>query len=300
MRLRPATLDDAPLLLAWRNDPDTRANSHNTAKVTLAEHRAWLEATLANPARTLWIAEDGGPVGTVRCDHGEVSELSWTVAPEARGKGVGRRMVALAVAEVGGRIRAEVKTGNHASARIAESAGMVLERRVSGVLHYVRHQHGAIVVLSHELTPKGLISDEYAARADLAAEALAEGLAPVIVTCGWAYRPGPSLAIAARDYLRAKRVFHVEAEERPKDTVGEAVFTRRYRNPLVITSDHHAARAAEIFQRVHGHPITVRSLLTNQPENPGSIEVFRAMFAGVEPEGMEARMLAAHPLYLSP
>lgn len=126
------------MLLEWRNDPDTRRNSHSTDEVNLADHVRWVEGTLKNPNRTLWVAELGGlPVGTVRADRDESGcELSWTVAPAARGKGIGKRMVAAAARQTSGPLRAEVKTGNVASARIAEAAGMRLESEREGVLYF--------------------------------------------------------------------------------------------------------------------------------------------------------------------
>ena len=66
MTLRPATLADADRLLAWRNDPLTRAMSINQNEVKFADHIAWLKRRLAagNPP---WIYEVAGiAVGTVR------------------------------------------------------------------------------------------------------------------------------------------------------------------------------------------------------------------------------------------
>ena len=137
--LRPATLADAEMLLAWRNDPQTRSASHNEDEIPLTAHLVWLNQLLANPERRLLIAElDGAPVGSVRADRdgGGVTELSWTVAPTARGKGLGREMVIAALADIDGPVRAEVKVGNVASMRIAEAAGLVLVREERGVLHY--------------------------------------------------------------------------------------------------------------------------------------------------------------------
>ncbi|MEZ5776597.1 MAG: GNAT family N-acetyltransferase [Hyphomicrobiaceae bacterium] len=136
--LRPAGLEDARLLLEWRNDPVTRSASHNGAPVGRAEHEAWLARSLADPGRRLYVAETAGePVGTVRADRdGEAWELSWTVAPGARGRGLGTAMVVALARLLDGPVRAEVKAGNRSSARIAEAAGMVLVRTVDGVEHY--------------------------------------------------------------------------------------------------------------------------------------------------------------------
>ncbi|MEJ2681392.1 MAG: GNAT family N-acetyltransferase [Gammaproteobacteria bacterium] len=138
--LRPATTEDADILLEWRNDPETRKASHNTAEVQRNDHVSWLSRTLGNPERRLCVAEeDGDPVGTVRADFADgVWELSWTVSPRARGRGVAKRMVALLANEISEPIRAEVKAGNTSSARIAEHAGMVFERETDGILHYKR------------------------------------------------------------------------------------------------------------------------------------------------------------------
>ena len=140
IRLRPATVQDADLLLRWRNDPETRNASHNTAEIQREEHIAWLTNTLNNSNRQLYVAEENGiPVGTVRADlsAGEY-KLSWTIAPNARGRGVAKQIVALLASQISGAIRAEVKAGNTVSARIAEHAGMEFIHEADGVLHYRR------------------------------------------------------------------------------------------------------------------------------------------------------------------
>ncbi|MFJ1258966.1 GNAT family N-acetyltransferase [Cupriavidus sp. CuC1] len=141
LRLRPVTLDDVDVLLAWRNDSTTRHASHSMDEVARDGHVRWLDSSIENPNRTLMIAEVGDvPVGAVRADRHEsgVHELSWTVAPEARGSGLGKAMVAHFSSQFSGPIRAEVKAGNVASSRIAEGAGMAFVREDDGILHYER------------------------------------------------------------------------------------------------------------------------------------------------------------------
>lgn len=142
--LRRATMGDADILLEWRNDPETRKASHNTTEVKRNEHILWLSRTFRNPNRRLYIAEENGtPVGTVRADFANgIWELSWTVSPKARGRGVAKQMVAVLASQILEPIRAEIKTGNIASARIAEYAGMKFEREIDGVLHYKREALG--------------------------------------------------------------------------------------------------------------------------------------------------------------
>lgn len=143
LTFRNANIEDARLLFDWRNDPTTRLNSHSTAELVFDSHVSWLKATLDNSMRRLFITEqDGQPVGTVRVDQeadGSV-ELSWTVAPEARGRGIASRMVQLAVDEVlvSCSVRAEVKTGNEASIKVAKAAGMQVTKQDGEVLHFYR------------------------------------------------------------------------------------------------------------------------------------------------------------------
>lgn len=89
--VRPATLDDAGRLLEWRNDPVTRAVSRQHDAVPAADHLAWLRASLGRLDRHLLVgACEGTDVGTVRWDR--VADAEWevsiTVAPGARGRGV--------------------------------------------------------------------------------------------------------------------------------------------------------------------------------------------------------------------
>ena len=141
--LRNATIADARALFDWRNDPLTRQGSHNTAELEFDSHVSWVEKTLANPARQLFIVEeDGNPVGTVRIDHepNNSAEMSWTVAPDARGRGVAKKMVRLIADHIPASciLRAEVKAGNEASVKVAEAAGLRLSEQVGDVLHFHR------------------------------------------------------------------------------------------------------------------------------------------------------------------
>lgn len=137
INLRLATAEDGELLLKWRNDPETRSASHSTDEIDRDGHFKWFSATLSNPDRMLFIAyQDGSPVGTVRADKSESStELSWTVAPEARGKGVAKEMVRAASEAVEGDIKAEVKVGNIASLKVAQHIGMAITGESDGVIY---------------------------------------------------------------------------------------------------------------------------------------------------------------------
>jgi spore coat polysaccharide biosynthesis protein SpsF len=89
--LRPAVPGDVTLLRALRNDPESVRWSRNRREVGLEEHVAWFADVLSCPASRVWIAlEDGSIVGQARVDVRDgVGTVSVTVAPEARGRGVG-------------------------------------------------------------------------------------------------------------------------------------------------------------------------------------------------------------------
>jgi pseudaminic acid synthase len=130
LSLAPATRDDGPRILAWHNDPLTRAMSTSQAEATPEGHAAWLSATLASQDRMLLIARTGGlAVGQIRLDlygHG-AAEVSISVAPEARGKGLARAILRavepLACDRGIGFLTARIRVENEASTRAFKCAG---------------------------------------------------------------------------------------------------------------------------------------------------------------------------------
>lgn len=122
-------MDDAADLLRWRNNEQSRLQSRNVAEVDLEDHLRWLAHVLGDPDRRLLIAEcNGRKVGSVRLDSGPTGEeWSWSLAPEIRGRGLGRLM--LAAATEASRQRpclAWIRRDNIASERIAAATGFAL------------------------------------------------------------------------------------------------------------------------------------------------------------------------------
>jgi RimJ/RimL family protein N-acetyltransferase len=94
--IRPATEADADLLLRWANDPTTRAAGFHPAVIDGATHERWLAARLASATSRLYVAMDGDvPVGQVRLEAGPDGrvEVGISVAPEARGRGIGHDLL---------------------------------------------------------------------------------------------------------------------------------------------------------------------------------------------------------------
>lgn len=132
LRARRARADDGDLLLAWRNDPGTRASSRSQEPVARDAHLRWLDDALADPGRRLFVVEHCGvPVATVRFDEegSRLWEVSITVAPDARGRGLAAAVLDCAErawrADVGSgpSVLACVRPGNTASARLFQAAG---------------------------------------------------------------------------------------------------------------------------------------------------------------------------------
>lgn len=129
--LRPATMQDAKHLFEWRNDGDTRKHFKNVGTVAWEDHLAWLRETIVGEAkgRILRIveSENGRRVGVVRSDEKDgLHELSYTIAPAWRGKGVGKRMVLQFVNEVipNKRLMATIEEGYAPSENIARALGL--------------------------------------------------------------------------------------------------------------------------------------------------------------------------------
>lgn len=132
VKLRPVGAGDEALLLAWANDPGTRAASRLHEPITAADHHRWLAGRLATPEDArVWIGEtESVPIGVVRFVRRapDAVEVSITVAPEARGGGFARPLLEAGIVasrEAFGpvTILAEILPGNDASLRLFTAAG---------------------------------------------------------------------------------------------------------------------------------------------------------------------------------
>ncbi|MPZ81960.1 MAG: GNAT family N-acetyltransferase [Actinophytocola sp.] len=130
MTVREAVESDAELLLTWRNDPETLKWSRGHQVVAEPVHRTWLRKSMTDPNRLLLVIESDHPVGTVRFDRAdEVTwEVSITVAPGDRGRGLASRILAmgegaLRARETPATILANVHEDNTASRALFDRAG---------------------------------------------------------------------------------------------------------------------------------------------------------------------------------
>lgn len=149
MKLRKATLADADLLLAWRNDPETRANSRNGNPITKDEHAAWMKRAVdpGHQDQLVLIAYDSrGPIGVLRFsgrDHDNY-EVSIAIAPTRRGEGLGFRVLKLGCDAMKGFLVAEIKSVNLPSRKIFEKCGFEEISEHGGYMLYRRPRREAV------------------------------------------------------------------------------------------------------------------------------------------------------------
>ncbi len=132
--LRPAAIEDATILLQWRNESEARAMSRHSGMIAWETHIAWFTRRLADAdAMTLIGLQGGEPVGVVRFDRRPdgAADVSINIAAHRRGHGLGKRLLQRGCehADRAGFARAfaaEVRSDNVASRKLFEGAGFAL------------------------------------------------------------------------------------------------------------------------------------------------------------------------------
>ena len=128
--------------MRWRNDEQTREHSIDQSVVTEADHRRWLDASLSSSERHLFVIETAGqPVGTTRLDRRDAGwEISITVAPDHRGKGLGSVLLKVTAdwfdENIGANvILSTIKPSNPASLGLFEKNGYIVVREDPDLVH---------------------------------------------------------------------------------------------------------------------------------------------------------------------
>ena len=135
IQFRPAGIDDAARLLAWRNDPEVRSVLFDPTVMSFATYQAWLDQKLNDTDCRLWIVETqkGQPIGQVRLDfqNPQQAVICLSLDHTRRAKGLGRAIIEKAC-QIGFRenplmdsIVAQIVPGNVASERAFRSVGFV-------------------------------------------------------------------------------------------------------------------------------------------------------------------------------
>ena len=177
----------------------------------------------------------------------------------------------------------------------------------------------ALIVLSHLMNEYGELNLESKLRADKAASIFKNNFSKKIITCGWEYRKDSDLKIseAMKLYLINKHNINskdIILEPKSRDTVGDAVFTRKYleenldfKKLAVITSSYHINRAKYIFNFVYDNKYDISFYNCDLKNNffkikseEESLNIFKKTFSGIKEGDLSSiykRMIEKHPLY---
>jgi len=131
IEFRSVKEEDFRMIWEWANDPETRANSFESAAIPWDQHRKWCESKINSAYCSFWVASNPHreQVGVVRFDHHDGEAIiSLSVAPHARGRGYGRKIIESACDRLfrsssANLVRALIKPSNKASIKAFERAG---------------------------------------------------------------------------------------------------------------------------------------------------------------------------------
>ena len=131
IKIRLATISDSKSLFDWRSDEISRAMFFNESSPSIEEHNIWLEKSLSNVDRTLYIGELGDEkIGMCRFDFKQserLADVSINVSPTSRGRGLGKKLLFESVEcyleKNKHNLLAKVKPNNLASLKIFDSVG---------------------------------------------------------------------------------------------------------------------------------------------------------------------------------
>jgi spore coat polysaccharide biosynthesis protein SpsF len=97
LSLRKAAMEDALDILKWRNDEKSREGSFNKETINIPQHLEWYKKKIADENCLMFILmEDGHKAGNIRLDiKDNIAERSYMIAPEHRGRGLGKEILHL-------------------------------------------------------------------------------------------------------------------------------------------------------------------------------------------------------------
>lgn len=146
--LRTAEAADSYALWLWANDPAARAGSGDRGPIEWDHHQAWVAERIASAGALVLIAQSttGRPLGTIRFeteDGWAAARLSYSVAPESRGQGIGRALLergpgVLARTRAGTRLVAVVRPTNGVSRHLFATLGWAEEGSTPELIRFVR------------------------------------------------------------------------------------------------------------------------------------------------------------------
>lgn len=141
--IKLAQIEDMKDIYDLSNDDLVRANSFNQEKIQWEDHQKWFKNKLEDEKSLFYvIRNDSDLIAQIRFDmNDEDAEISISIAPNFRGKGLGANLLKITSEKVisekeAKKIIAYVKNDNAASKTIFEKAGYILKEKDSGKLRY--------------------------------------------------------------------------------------------------------------------------------------------------------------------
>ena len=182
-------------------------------------------------------------------------------------------------------------------------------------------QFDTVIVLSQKTNRNGILADRTRERTEKDIEIFKDGIVKSITLSGGYERlvdlEIPTHAEAMKKFAIEKGVpeSKIIIEEKSLDTVGQAIFTKRYlaipqkwKKIIVISSDYHIERVRAIFEFVYGKNFKI-SFVTTPTEGDGtkirakekeSLQSFYETFKDVNPwddKKIFETLFAKHPYY---
>ena len=146
IEIENAGIKDADMILNWRNDPMSLANSFSSEKIDKANHKIWFRQILKNANSLILIGkfcQTNEPIGMVRFEtiDDTFALVSIVVDAQWRGRGLSSKLLSMAVRKYLDQLVrvliAEVKPENVASQRCFQKSGFVLYQREDKKFTYV-------------------------------------------------------------------------------------------------------------------------------------------------------------------
>jgi RimJ/RimL family protein N-acetyltransferase len=145
---RAADFSDCRWLWQVRSHPSVAEQSLNSAPIGYLKHCRWYKQLLQDNHRQLLIFSDcqnGARLGYIRAERYETGQLlSWVIAPELHGQGLGKRMLSTWCQSARNCLWAQIKSSNLASQAIAASVGFSRIKSDKGVELWSRQRSAAI------------------------------------------------------------------------------------------------------------------------------------------------------------
>jgi UDP-2,4-diacetamido-2,4,6-trideoxy-beta-L-altropyranose hydrolase len=147
VRMRLAAPADEELLLEWANDATTRRYSFGRGVIGADDHHRWFGERVRNTRDFVLLigeTDEGVALGTVRFDRTSAGwRLNYSLGAPYRGRGLGRRMLELALQRLAQSHAADwvcgrVMAANAASHRVFRGLGFEAVNDADGVVEYRR------------------------------------------------------------------------------------------------------------------------------------------------------------------